>query len=107
LFAVARADPCQTILQEIRTLSDRANREVESTVANVREAVSAVRDDTMRIELNARSCAAAAEALGVSKSYRIAVSGCMGEQVAGRSDTLDSLDCGLNEPARREWRRGG
>jgi hypothetical protein len=34
LFEVARADPCQTILEEFRTLSDRANREVESTVAN-------------------------------------------------------------------------
>ncbi|MFY9990240.1 MAG: hypothetical protein WAL40_04255, partial [Rhodoplanes sp.] len=89
---VARADPCQTILEEFKTLSDRANREVESTVANLREAVSDVRDDKTRIELIARSCAAAAEALGVFKSYRIAVSGCMGEQATGRSNALDTLD---------------
>ncbi|MFY9700352.1 MAG: hypothetical protein WAK34_18875 [Rhodoplanes sp.] len=89
---VARADPCQTILEEFKTLSDRANREVESTVANLREAVSDVRDDKTRIELIARSCAAAAEALGVFKSYRIAVSACMGEQAPGRSNALDTLD---------------
>ena len=92
LVDVARADPCQTILEEFKTLSDRANREVKSTVANLREAVSDVRDDKTRIELIARSCAAAAEALGVFKSYRIAVSGCMGEQAAGRSNALDTLD---------------
>ena len=91
-FDVARADPCQTILEEFKTLSDRANREVESAVANLREAVSDVRDDKTRIELVARSCVAAAEALGVFKSYRIAVSGCMGERAAGRSNALDTLD---------------
>jgi hypothetical protein len=91
-FDVAHADPCQTILEEFKTLSARANREVESTVANLREAVSDVRDDKTRIELIARSCVAAAEALGVFKSYRIAVSGCMGERAAGRSDALDALD---------------
>jgi hypothetical protein len=58
----------------------------------LREAVTDVRDGKTRIVLIARSCAAAAEALGVSKSYRIAVSGCMGERVAGRSDALDFLD---------------
>lgn len=63
-FDVACADPCQTILEEFKTLSDRANREVESTVANLREAVSDVRDDKTRIALIARSCVAAAEALG-------------------------------------------
>jgi len=91
-FDVARADPCLTILEEFKTLSDRANREVESAVANLREAVSDVRDDKTRIELVARSCVAAAEALGVFRSYRIAVSGCMGEQAAGRSNALDTLD---------------
>jgi hypothetical protein len=91
-FDVACADPCQTILEQFKTLSDRANREAELTAANLREAVSDVRDDKTRIELIARSCVAAAEALGVLKSYRIAVSGCMGEQAGGRSNALDALD---------------
>lgn len=88
----ARADPCQIIQDEFKTLSDRANREVELSVANLREAVSDIRADKRRIELIARSCAAAAEALGVFKSYRIVVSGCLGERTAGRSDALDALD---------------
>jgi hypothetical protein len=89
---VARADPCKTILDEFKTLSDRANREVESTAANLQEAASEVPNDKRRIALIARSCAAAAEALGVFKSYRIAVAGCMGEQEPGRSNALDMLD---------------
>ena len=92
LVDVARADPCQTILEEFKTLSDRASREVKLAEANLREAVSDVRGDKRRIELIARSCAAAAEALGVFRSYRIVVSGCMGEQAAGRSDALFTLD---------------
>jgi hypothetical protein len=92
LVDVARADPCQTILEEFKTLSDRASREVKLAEANLREAVSDVRGDKRRIELIARSCAAAAEALGVFRSYRIVVSGCMGEQATGRSDALFTLD---------------
>jgi hypothetical protein len=86
---VARADPCNPILDELKTLSDRANREVESSAANLQEAPSEVPDDKRRI---ARSCAAAAEALGVFRSYRIVVAGCMGEQETGRSNALDMLD---------------
>ena len=92
LTDVARADPCQNILEEFTVLSERANREVELSVANLREAVSDVRGDKRRIELIARSCAAAAEALGVFRSYRIVVSRCMGEEATGRSDSLFSLD---------------
>jgi hypothetical protein len=89
---VVRADPCKTILDEFKTLSDRANREVESTAANLQEAASEVPDDKRRIALIARSCAAAAEAFGVFKSYRIVVAGCVGEQETGRSNALDMLD---------------
>lgn len=92
LVELAHADPCQIIQDEFKTLSDRANREVKLSVANLREAVSDVRTDKRRIELIARSCAAAAEALGVFKSYRIVVSGCLGEGTTGRSDALDALD---------------
>jgi len=92
LVDVTHADPCQTIQEEFKALSDRANREVDLSVANLREAVSDVRGDKRRIELIARSCAAAAEALGVFKSYRIVVSGCLGEQATGRSDALFTLD---------------
>lgn len=103
-FDVACADPCQAILEEFKTLSDRANREVESTVANLREAVSEVRDDKTRIELIARSCVAAAEALGVFKSYRIAVSGCMGEQ-ASRSVECSRCARPINQPTARITRQ--
>jgi len=51
---VARADPCKPILDEIKTLSDRANRELESSAANLQEAASEVPDDKRRIALIAR-----------------------------------------------------
>ncbi|MGA8157163.1 MAG: hypothetical protein WB822_13340 [Rhodoplanes sp.] len=89
---VARADPCKSILEEIKTLSDRANREVESSAANLQEAASEVPNDKRRIALIAQSCAAVAEALGVFRSYRIVLAGCMDEQETGRSDALDMLD---------------
>ncbi|MGZ8371399.1 MAG: hypothetical protein ACXW3G_00470 [Rhodoplanes sp.] len=88
----ARADPCKNMLDELKTLSNRANREGESAAANLQEAVSEVPDDKRRIALIARSCTAAAEALGVFKSYRIVVAGCMGEQEPGRSNALDAID---------------
>jgi hypothetical protein len=89
---VARADPCKSILEEIKTLSDRANREVESSAANLQEAASEVPNDKQRIALIAQSCAAVAEALGVFRSHRIVLAGCMDEQETGRSDALDMLD---------------
>lgn len=89
---VARADPCKSILEEIKTLSDRANREVESSAANLQEAASEVPNDKRRIALIAQSCAAVAEALGVFRSHRIVLAGCMDEQETGRSDALDMLD---------------
>ncbi len=88
----AVADPCKNMLDEMKTLSNRANREGESAAANLQEAASDVADDKRRIALIARSCAAAAESLGVFRSYRIVVAGCMGEQEAGRSNALDILD---------------
>lgn len=89
---VAVADPCKNMLDEMKTLSNRANREGETAAANLQEAASDVPDDKRRIALIVRSCAAAAEALGVFRSYRIVVAGCMGEQDAGRSNALDILD---------------
>jgi hypothetical protein len=89
---VARADPCKPVLDEMKTLSDRANREVESSAANLQEAASEVPDDKRRIALIARSCAAVAEALGVFRSYRIVVAGCTGKEETGRSNALDMLD---------------
>jgi len=89
---VARADPCKSILEEIKTLSDRANREVKSSAANLQEAASEVPNDKRRIALIAQSCAAVAEALGVFRSHRIVLAGCMDEQETGRSDALDMLD---------------
>jgi hypothetical protein len=93
----ARADACKNILEQFKSAADRANREVSSTLANLQEAASQVPDDKRRIALIAQSCAAAAEAAGVFKSYRIVVAECMGDRETGRSDFLDQLDRSISQ----------
>jgi hypothetical protein len=94
----APADACKNILTQFKAAADRANREIESTASNLREAASQVANDKRRISLIARSCAASAEALGILKSYRIVVAECMGDDPKQkRSDILNELDRAISK----------
>lgn len=92
-----RADACQSILDQLKSAADRADREVSSTIVNLQEATGRPADDRRRIALIAQSCAASAEAMGVFKSFRIVVAECMGDREAGRSDLLDKLDRSISQ----------
>jgi hypothetical protein len=93
----APADACRNILQQFKTVADRANREVASTLVNLQEAASKVPDDKRRLALIAQSCAASAEAAGVFKTYRIVVAECTPDRDPARSDLLDKLDRSISQ----------
>jgi hypothetical protein len=84
-------DACKSLLAQFKAAAGRANSEIDSTAANLREAASQVPNDKRRISLIARSCAASAEARGVLTSYRIVAVECMGD-TRERSDFLNELD---------------
>jgi hypothetical protein len=92
-----RADACKSILEQLKSAADRADREVASTVTNLQEAAGKPPDDKQRVTLIARSCAASAEAMGIFKSFRIVVAECMGDRETGRSDILDKLDRSISQ----------
>ena len=87
----APVDACKSLLAQFKAAAGRANSEIDSTAANLREAASQVPNDKRRISLIARSCAASAEARGVLTSYRIVAAECMGD-TPERSDFLNELD---------------
>jgi hypothetical protein len=93
----APADACKSILQQFKTVADRAHREVASTLVNLQEAASKVPDDKRRLALIAQSCAASAEAAGVFKTYRIVVAECTADRDPARSDMLDKLDRSISQ----------
>ena len=92
-----RADACKSILEQLKSAADRAEREVSSTAVNLQEATGRSPDDKKRIALIAQSCAASAEAMGVLKSFRIVVAECMGDRETGRSEMLDKLDRSISQ----------
>ncbi len=92
-----RADACKSILEQLKSAADRADREVSSTIVNLQEAAGKPPDDKQRIALVARSCAASAEAMGIFKSFRIVVAECMGDRETNRSDLLDKLDRSISQ----------
>jgi len=93
----APADACRNLLEQFKNAADRANREVTSSLVNLRENASKAPDERRRLSLISQSCAASAEASGVYKTYRIVVSECTGARDAGRSDLLDRLDRSISQ----------
>jgi hypothetical protein len=94
--AAAPADSCKSLLAQFKTTAARANREIDTTAANLQEAASQVPNDKRRISLIARSCAASAEARGVLTSYRIVAVECMAD-TRERSDFLNELDRAISK----------
>jgi hypothetical protein len=92
----APVDACKSLLAQFKAAAGRANREIDSTAANLQEAVSRVPNDKARVSLIARSCAASAEARGVLTSYRIVAAECMGD-TPERSDFLNDLDRAISK----------
>jgi hypothetical protein len=92
----APADACKNILAQFKAAAARANREIDSTAANLQEAASQVSNDKRRISLIARSCAASAEARGVLMSYRIVAAECA-DDTRERSEFLNDLDRAISK----------
>jgi hypothetical protein len=92
IASAAPADACKNILEQFKSATDRANRDVASTLFNLQELASKAPDDKRRAALIAQSCAASAEAAGVFKTYRIVVGECMDARDPARSDLLNKLD---------------
>lgn len=93
----ARADACKNILEQFKNAADRANREMASTIVNLRELASMASDDKRRLSLIAQSCTASAEASGVFKTYRIVIAECTGDRDVARSDLLDRVDRSISQ----------
>ena len=88
----APVDACKSILEQFKSVADRANREMASTLVNLQALASKAPDDKRRLALLAQSCAAAAEASGVFKTYRIVIAECTSDRDSTRSDLLDRVD---------------
>jgi hypothetical protein len=93
----APVDACRNILAQFKTVADRANREMASTLVNLQELAGKSSDDKRRLALVAQSCAASAEASGVFKTYRIVIAECTGDRDLARADLLDRIDRSLSQ----------
>ena len=80
-----------------RDLSDNANRDISSTLANLQEATGRTTDDKQRLATVAQNCAASAEAFGTFKSYRVVLVACVDEHDANGRDVLDKLDRSISQ----------
>ena len=93
----APADACRNLLEQFKNAADRANRDMASSLVNIRESAGKAPDDRQRLALMSQSCAASAEASGVYKTYRLVVAECTGDRDVGRSDLLDRLDRSISQ----------
>jgi hypothetical protein len=95
--SAAPADACRNILEQFKTIADRANREMASRAANLQDLVGKTSDDKRRLALVAQSCAASAEASGIFRTYRIVIAECTGDRDLARADLLDRIDRSLSQ----------